>query len=139
MSTPPCRPQTWIKPKAARGLALLLALAGCATDKDALLPHGELSMLDIWNHATGGQQTLQEARLQLRRPLEQAPPQVPYSRSAANELHSLFVRLPNPDLLLYVYPHLSGGQQAPVPGYSTVLPFYQRVHYALPGERQDEL
>ena len=46
---------------------------------------------------------------------------------------------PNPDLLLYVYPHLSGTEQAPVPGYSTVVPFYQRVQYALPGERQEDL
>jgi conjugative transfer region lipoprotein (TIGR03751 family) len=34
---------------------------------------------------------------------------------------------------------LSGTEQAPVPGYSTVFPFYQRVQYALPGERQEDL
>ena len=58
---------------------------------------------------------------------------------AANEIRNLFPRLPNPDLVLYVYPHLSGTEQAPVPGYSTVFPFYQRVQYALPGERQEDL
>ena len=26
-------------------------LAGCSTDKDTLLPHGEQNMLDIWNGA----------------------------------------------------------------------------------------
>lgn len=35
----------------------------------------------------------------------------------------------------YVYPHLSRTEQAPVSGYSTVLPFSQRVQY----ERQESL
>lgn len=120
-------------------------LAGCSTDKETLLPHGEQTMLDIWNGAgsQGTQQQLLDARQQLRRPLTQtdfsASLQEPYTRTASNEIHSLFPRLPNPDLVLYVYPHLSGAEQAPVPGYSTVFPFYQRVQYALPGERQEDL
>ncbi|UII69685.1 TIGR03751 family conjugal transfer lipoprotein [Pseudomonas sp. HN11] len=122
-----------------------LVLAGCSTHKDTLLPHGEQTMLDIWNGAgsQGTQQQLLEARQQLRRPLAEvvfsAPIQEPYTRTAANEIRNLFPRLPNPDLVLYVYPHLSGTEQAPIPGYSTVFPFYQRVQYALPGERQEDL
>lgn len=122
-----------------------LALAGCATDKAALLPHGEQTMLDIWNGAgtPGVQPQLLDARQQLRRPLTSANLaanlQAPYTRHAANEIRSLFPRLPNPDLVMYVYPHLSGTEQVPVPGYSTVFPFYQRVQYALPGERQEDL
>ncbi|HBO3942786.1 TPA: TIGR03751 family conjugal transfer lipoprotein, partial [Pseudomonas aeruginosa] len=27
---------------------------------------------------------------------------------------------------------------APVPGYTTVFPFYQRVQYAMPGERTED-
>ncbi|MBW6332119.1 TIGR03751 family conjugal transfer lipoprotein, partial [Pseudomonas aeruginosa] len=27
----------------------------------------------------------------------------------------------------------------PVPGYTTVFPFYQRVQYAMPGERTEEM
>lgn len=132
---------TWI----SLPLAGSLLLAGCASDKDQLLPHGEQTMLDIWNSAgaQGTQQRLLDARQSLRRPLDQAQLaaliQLPYTRTAANEIRSLFPRLPNPDLLMYVYPHLSGSEQAPVPGYSTVFPFYQRVQYALPGERQEPL
>ncbi|WP_447792076.1 TIGR03751 family conjugal transfer lipoprotein [Pseudomonas farris] len=120
-------------------------LAGCSTDKETLLPHGKQTMLDIWNGAgsQGTQQQLLEARQQLRRPLAQADFSVslqePYTRTAENEIRNLFPRLPNPDLVLYVYPHLSGTEQALVPGYSTVFPFYQRVQYALPGERQEDL
>lgn len=129
---------TWIS-------LLCWVLAGCSTDKETLLPHGEQTMLDIWNGAAspGTQQQLLEARQQLRRPLTQADLsaslQEPYTRTAANEIRNLFPRLPNPDLVLYVYPHLSGAEQAPIPGYSTVFPFYQRVQYALPGERQEDL
>ncbi|KKA10053.1 conjugal transfer protein [Pseudomonas ogarae] len=122
-----------------------LVLTGCSTDRETLLPHGEQTMLDIWNNA-GSQDTQQQllaARQQLRRPLAQADFSValqePYTRTTANEIRNLFPRLPNPDLVLYVYPHLSGTEQAPVPGYSTVFPFYQRVQYALPGERQEDL
>lgn len=120
-------------------------LMGCSTDKDTLLPHGEQTMLEIWNSAgsQGTQQQLLDARQQLRRPLTQvglsSTVQEPYTRTAENEIRSLFPRLPNPDLVLYVYPHLSGTEQAPVPGYSTVFPFYQRVQYSLPGERQEDL
>ncbi|NAO28897.1 TIGR03751 family conjugal transfer lipoprotein [Pseudomonas syringae pv. dysoxyli] len=128
---------TWIS-------LLCMVLAGCSTDKDTLLPHGEQTMQDIWNTAgsQGTQQQLLDARQQMRRPLTQvdlaSSVQVPYTRTAENEIRSLFPRLPNPDLVLYVYPHLSGTEQAPVPGYSTVFPFYQRMQYALPGERQED-
>jgi conjugative transfer region lipoprotein (TIGR03751 family) len=58
-----------------------------------------------------------------------------YSRDSHNEIDSQFPRLPNPDLVMYVFPHLSD-QGYPVPGYSTVLPMFERVEYALPGEQE---
>ncbi|MEO0436607.1 MAG: TIGR03751 family conjugal transfer lipoprotein [Pseudomonadota bacterium] len=57
-----------------------------------------------------------------------------YTRSATNELESLFPRLPNPDIEIYVYPHLATRSRAPIPGYSSVIPLYERVEYRLPGE-----
>ncbi len=62
---PPCL--TWIS-------VFCWVLAGCSTDKETLLPHGEQTMLDIWNGAgsQGTQQQLLDARQQLRRPLAQA-------------------------------------------------------------------
>lgn len=57
-----------------------------------------------------------------------------YTRAAAHEIDSLFSRLPNPDLVMYVYPHLAGPDNTPVPGYATSFPMYERVEYALPGE-----
>ncbi|MEE9493614.1 MAG: TIGR03751 family conjugal transfer lipoprotein [Gammaproteobacteria bacterium] len=60
----------------------------------------------------------------------------PYTRTQINELESLFPRLPNPDIAIYMYPHLSTRNEVPVPGYTTVIPLYERVQYALPGEPQ---
>jgi len=65
------------------------------------------------------------------------PPQN-YTRSARQEIHAQFVRLPNPDLVMYIYPHLAGHEGAPIPGYSTVFPLHQKIHYALPGEHVAE-
>ncbi|PIJ42758.1 TIGR03751 family conjugal transfer lipoprotein, partial [Serratia sp. OPWLW2] len=58
------------------------------------------------------------------------------SRTQESEISQQFPRLPNPDLVMYVYPHLADGN-APVPGYSTVFPFYSQVQYAMPGERTE--
>ena len=121
-------------------ISLLALLQGCAGDAQTLLPPGARDMQAIWNAATSGHATLTEARQALRRPVDVAPQveQEPYTRSAANEIRSQFHRLPNPDLVLYVFPHLAGSEQAPVPGYTTVFPFYRQVHYALPGERLED-
>ena len=123
----------------------LLLLTGCATSKDELLPHDSNTMDEIWRQSPGASAsspTLNEARMILRRPLndreiaQAVAAQQIYSRQAQTEITALFRRLPNPDLVMYVFPHLTGGQ--PVPGYSTVFPLYQQVVYALPGERVSE-
>ena len=125
-------------------LISVLAFTGCTTDKDKLLPHGQQSMVDIWDTNTGSapqspvERQLHQARSSLHRPLNEAPKDpTTYTRTAENEIFSQFKRLPNPDLVMYVFPHLAGSDPVPVPGYSTIFPFYQRVQYAMPGERTE--
>lgn len=142
-------PQTWTKPRlqARAWLVLALILGGCTTDKEELLPHGEANMMDVWQHGTSGSSSsrmLLDARQELRRPLDEA--QVArqqasadaFTRTPQNEIYSQFKRLPNPDLVMYVFPHLAGTDPVPVPGYTTVFPMYQRVQYAMPGERTED-
>lgn len=141
--------------EAAAALLAVMVLGGCATSKDEVLPHGENTMLDVWNQETGGgagigssgsQTALQllEARQDLRRPLTEgdvraaSAADATYTRTAANEIYRQFHRLPNPDLVMYVFPHLAGTDPVPVPGYTTVFPLYQRVRYAMPGERLED-
>ena len=57
-----------------------------------------------------------------------------FGRSAFTELDTLFPRLPNPTLVLYVFPHLAGPEGLPVPDYATTFTLYERAQYALPGE-----
>lgn len=125
------------------------AIAGCATSKQKLLPHGPTTMQDIWNQNTAAgvgrtDRRLIEAREVLRRPLTSAEARLAlegnkgYTRTAQNEITRQFHRLPNPDLVMYVFPHVAGVASAPVPGYSTVFALYERIEYALPGERIED-
>ncbi|GKS83681.1 TIGR03751 family conjugal transfer lipoprotein [Acidovorax sp. SUPP1855] len=108
-------------------------------------------MLDVWNAETGGSAgagrqagPLLDARQSLRRPLTEADVkaapagQASYTRTARNEIDRQFHRLPNPDLAMYVFSHLAGTDPVPIPGYTTVFPLYQRVQYAMPGERTED-
>lgn len=121
----------------------VFVITGCATSQEELLPAGDQSMAEIWKNGGGSAQSgLQEARhaLQSSRPLESADEvgieNTRYTRTAENEVANLFPRLPNPDITLYVFPHLTNSaEQLPVPGYTTVFPFYGRIQYAQPGER----
>ena len=131
ITTPKAGASITVQEKAMRsnsikGLALAAAVAvlgGCATSKEELLTHSDRTMMDIWQQETGGggsgtgqvaRRQLLDARQSLRRPLTdadvQAAPveQMRYTRLARNEVYRQFQRLPNPDLVMYVYPHLAG-------------------------------
>ena len=56
-----------------------------------------------------------------------------YARDVYNELSVRFPRLPNPTIIMYVFPHLSL-EDTPIPGYSTMFQMYESIEYALPGE-----
>lgn len=124
-------------------LVIVLLGSGCSTNKDELLPHGNSNMMDVWNQGYSGSNSaskrqLLDARQDLRRPLEAGgADNAKFTRTAQNEIYSQFKRLPNPDLVMYVFPHLAGSDPAPIPGYTTVFPLYQRVQYAMPGERTE--
>ncbi|HAK7502901.1 TPA: TIGR03751 family conjugal transfer lipoprotein [Salmonella enterica] len=128
-----------------RTLILLfsLLLSACSTDQKTLLSVDEnTTMLNIWGRQNNDAQALYDARSVLRRPLYDATltsQQQQATRSDGNATQALFRRLPNPDLEMYIFPHLAGSEGVPVPGYTTVFPFYNRVQYALPGERTDPL
>ncbi|EAO0165304.1 TIGR03751 family conjugal transfer lipoprotein [Salmonella enterica] len=125
-------------------MALAMLLAGCNSSKEAILPAGDSTMMDLWQHRSGSVQQGTQARDALRRPLTgperqgDRPQAESYSRTQESELSQQFPRLPNPDMVMYVFPHLADGS-APVPGYSTVFPFYTHTQYALPGERTEAL
>lgn len=119
-------------------LVLWTSLTACATGKDTILPADGPTMQAIYTrHFAGiGLQEPERLRQQISaRPIQDdAADLAGYTREAFNELDVRFPRLPNPTLVLYVYPHLAGSERVPVPGYATTFPLYERVEYALPGE-----
>ena len=142
-------------------LALVAAgLAGCASNAPSSVLAEGPRMIDLYRgtpataRTTGADQLQNEAAERRCRwwlfrwpcaapgaatgPSEQdaGPDAAAYMRTAANELELLFPRLPNPDVYIHVLPHLATDQRVPVPGYTTAVPLYERVEYALPGEEE---
>ena len=119
-------------------LAASTSLVGCAADKDTILPANGATMERIYTrHFTDiglREHTSTRRSVQARRIRSDASDLAGYTRDAYNELDLHFPRLPNPTLVLYVYPHLAGPSRAPVPGYATTFSLYERIEYALPGE-----
>jgi conjugative transfer region lipoprotein (TIGR03751 family) len=138
-----------------RTIALLLisALAGCASTK-SVFPQDAPTMRETYdrhfeNLEGGARPTLDRSGSEgsalehrnLEDPTREPPPLedgdaalAGYTRAAHREIDALFPRLPNPTLVMYVFPHLAGAVGVGVPGYATSFAMYERVHYALPGE-----
>ena len=114
------------------------ALAGCVSSKESVLPQDGPSMKAIYDahfETMGADDGLAVRReLGARRLGNDGADLAGYSRTAYSELEMLFPRLPNPTLVMYVFPHLAGAERVPVPGYATTFALYERVEYALPGE-----
>lgn len=115
-----------------------LALGGCASTKESVLPQDGPSMKAIYDaHFEGmgaGDPYVLRRELGTRPLGDDDVDLAGYSRTAHTELETIFPRLPNPTLVMYVFPHLAGSERVPVPGYATTFTLYERVEYALPGE-----
>jgi conjugative transfer region lipoprotein (TIGR03751 family) len=118
--------------------SISLVLGGCAGTKESVLPQDGPPMEAIYDahmRELGAQdQTVVRGALGARRINSGDEDLDGYTREAFNELDVTFPRLPNPSLVMYVFPHLAGAERTPVPGYTTTFPLYERVEYALPGE-----
>jgi conjugative transfer region lipoprotein (TIGR03751 family) len=124
----------WIK---AASLTCAFALTACVNgSKQSTIPSEGPSMSDVYRQhmeVTGAAGA--------RSPKDRLPMRAPedilltkYARTAINETENRFSRLPNPDLVMYVTPHLSANGRYPIPGYTTVFSMYETIEYAMPGE-----
>ena len=108
------------------GLGLLLAplwIGACAPAPDLGSGSSEFALRDHYREA------LREAAPRPPvRPLRAAPNADALSRATALQLERDFERLPNPLILLYVFPHLStDAEHSPIPGYVTSFALYERT------------
>ncbi len=123
----------------------LVSLVGCSSMLSSKMPPGSVSMAQTYNSAingtdgdsTTGDGSITQVRSQVKSLSSVAPNYTDYTQTQENQINNLFPLLPNPNVVMYVYPHLAGidNSQSPVPGYSTVFPLYTQVNYAMPGER----
>jgi conjugative transfer region lipoprotein (TIGR03751 family) len=118
------------------GALTLASLQGCSVSgpRASPLPKSGPKMIDIYERhvaETGARAAAVQATPRLRRYDDAGRASDAGDAGGAGD--SRFARLPNPDLVMYVYPHLAKGRY-PVPGYATVFPMFESVQYALPGE-----
>lgn len=117
-------------------------VTGCAsTSSEKVFPQDGPTMDEVYDahFESMGRNDVDAARQALRQPIgrdvrDGTADLAGYTRFAQDELETRFGRVPNPTLVMFVYPHLAGHDEVPVPGYSTSFPMYDRHHYALPGE-----
>lgn len=117
-------------------------LSGCSSLMSSKMPAGSISMQQSYNNAidgtdgSSGSGSLNQVRNKVDTLRERNANYSGYTRSQENEINNQFPQLPNPNVVMYVYPHEAGTgyNLTPVPGYSTVFPLYQHVYYAMPGE-----
>lgn len=147
--TKPKRPRkVWTKyspnSKAMHAFCLLtltsLLLAGCATSKESLFPQGGKTMKNIYEQqmAESHSDDIDAARANVidNKPVSfnMATENTSPINQSIDKVDQTFPQIPNPTLAMYVFPHLAGVDEAPVPGYVTAFPLYTQVYYALPGE-----
>lgn len=126
------------------GAFLLISVAGC-TSVQKVLPQDGPTMLDIYEGHLAASGTLHRQTpaggagpaIEMERGVKTLPVQTDlaaYTRSVETEIETLFPELPNPRLVMYVFPHLATRDRLPVPGYATAFSMYERAEFALPGE-----
>lgn len=115
----------------------LATLQGCSISgpRESPLPKSGPKMIDIYERHVEENSLYPTAARERppTRPYDDSDGSTGFRPAATGAMDGRFVRLPNPDLEMYVYPHLAKGRY-PVPGYVTVFPMFEGVQYALPGE-----
>jgi len=110
--------------------------SSCATKpKEDVFPKNMPTMSEIYKEHNNEEETDRSLEVIKSRPTnDESNDLYGYTREAHNEHSALFPRLPNPRLVMYVYPHIAGSSDSGIPGYSTEFSMYEKVYYALPGE-----
>jgi conjugative transfer region lipoprotein (TIGR03751 family) len=110
---------------------LLTACTSSAVTAKAI-PEGGLTVSQLY------QQSI-EAPLpswSVKRSLAQSVNYEGYTRTATNEINALFKPLDNPQIPIYIFPHVAliGDEQLLKPGYTTAFFLYKQNQFALASE-----
>jgi len=122
------------KPLMILALSSLLTLTACASSKvtSATIPEGGLTVSQIYQQSMGEPMQPWSVKRALTKPVNYEG----YTRNAANEVQNLFKPLDNPQIPIYVFPHVAliGDEQLIKPGYTTAFFLYKQNQFALASE-----
>ena len=126
---------------------LALSLAACSVTGPRESPLDEVTansptVLDIYRGSTASRDSTELVRDALHgpspaRPVKEQDGKLSPYWNPLEPLRSRFSKVPNPDLVMVVFPHLAKGKY-PVPGYVTAFPMYEQTPFALPGEIEQD-
>ncbi len=112
-------------------------LGGCASTKERVFEEHEMkTMRQIYDDKFGSVKSIDES-VKKRIIQNDRGDLSGYTRTAESEVSVLFPLLPNPRLVMYIYPHLTDAN-LPVPGYVTSFFMYKHPEYAMPGELKEK-
>ncbi|HFL2715780.1 TPA: TIGR03751 family conjugal transfer lipoprotein [Legionella pneumophila] len=114
------------------GSVLLLTACASKSISSTAIPEGGLTVSQIY------QQSIGEAMPSWSLPKRQTKPvnYAGYTREASNEIQNLFKPLDNPQIPIYIFPHVAliGDEQLIKPGYTTAFFLYKQNQFALASE-----
>ena len=118
-----------------------LALGGCSHHGPQVLPEPYTTVADVYHYqmAHSGMDLMSlRAALSLSDDRLQQKFRENFSGSGYQGGDN-FKKVRNPEISIYVYPHLvrAGSSEVMIPGYTTQFSLYEGNHYALPGERTE--
>lgn len=116
-------------------LLMLMASVGCSSHINKVTPKNMPTMDQVYDEKTGAASSekvrRRTAEIQARPVGREEINPLPPSMQHVTELYP---KLPNPELFMYVKPHVTGESGMVVPGYYTRFALYEKTVYALPGE-----
>ena len=114
-------------------LSSALMLSACTTSavSSGTIPEGGLTVSQIYQQSMGEPVQRWSVKLPQKHVNYEG-----YTRDASNEVNQLFKPLDNPQIPIYVFPHVAliGDEQLLKPGYSTGFFLYKQNQFALASE-----
>lgn len=127
--------------------AVSISLTGCSSMRGNVVPQSGPTMEQVYDGMDQQNNLADEETASTQDNLNQLRQQVGASQTiqapqnssllvhvTSNAVSQEFHKLPNPEIRMYIYPHLAGQDQVPVPGYFTAFNVYDHDYYALANE-----
>jgi conjugative transfer region lipoprotein (TIGR03751 family) len=98
----------------------LISLSACSSLSGNVVPEKGPSMEEVYDSMEISTVVAKANNLNIHPVLPMSAP------------NNIFHMIPNPDLKMYVFPHLAGKEKLPIPGYYTTFNAYTRDYYQPP-------